>query len=134
MHIIARIHPGPAWLPGKSVFEQGPVMNEHLAFMRARFDDGSLRIGGPLATEESGLALFEAADLTAARNLVNQNPAAEADVLVYELHQLLPYSTRSAAPARKEPQQTRPGAPDPRLTFPASVRPGAIAAGRTPPR
>ena len=91
MHIIARIHPGPAWLPGKTVFEQGPVMNEHLAFMRARFDDGSLRIGGPLATEESGLALFEAADLTAARNLVDQDPAAQADVLVYELHQLLPY-------------------------------------------
>jgi uncharacterized protein YciI len=91
MHIIARIHPGPAWLGGKTVFEQGPVMNEHLAFMRARFDDGSLLIGGPLATEVSGLALFEAADLTTARHLVGRDPAARAEVLVYELHQLLPY-------------------------------------------
>lgn len=91
MRIIARIHPGPAWLAGRTVFEQGPVMNEHLAFMRARFDDGSLLIGGPLATEESGLALFEAADLTTARDLVGLDPAARADVLVYELHQLLPY-------------------------------------------
>jgi uncharacterized protein YciI len=91
MRIIARIHPGPAWLAGRTVFEQGPVMNEHLAFMRARFDDGSLLICGPLATEASGLALFEAADLTTARNLVGQDPAVQADVLVYELHQLLPY-------------------------------------------
>src|SRR6478752_813983 len=91
VHIIARIHPGPAWLAGNTVFEQGPVMNEHLAFMRARFDDGTLLVGGPLATEESGLALLEAADLTAARDLVGRDPAARADVLVYELHQILPY-------------------------------------------
>ena len=91
MRIIARIQPGPAWLAGKSVFEQGSVMNEHLAFMRARFDDGSLLVGGPLATEESGLALFEAADLTTARTLVGRDPAAQTGVLVYELHQLLPY-------------------------------------------
>jgi uncharacterized protein YciI len=91
MRIIARIHPGPAWLAGNTVFEQGPVMNEHLAFMRARFDDGILLVAGPLATEESGVALLEVADLTTARALVDQDPAAQADVLVYELHQLLPY-------------------------------------------
>jgi uncharacterized protein YciI len=91
MRIIARIHPGPAWLTGNTVFEQGPVMNEHLAFMRARFDEGTLLVGGPLATEESGFALLEAVDLTTARHLVDQDPAARADVLVYELHQLLPY-------------------------------------------
>lgn len=91
MRIFARIQPGPAWLAGRTVFEQGPVMNEHLAFMRARFDDGSLLVGGPLATEESGLALFEAADLATARSLVGRDPAARADVLVYELHELLPY-------------------------------------------
>jgi uncharacterized protein YciI len=91
MRIVAHIHPGPAWLAGNTVFEQGPVMDEHLAFMRARFDDGTLLVGGPFATEESGLALFEAADLTTARHLVDQDPAAQADVLVYELHRLLPY-------------------------------------------
>jgi uncharacterized protein YciI len=91
MRIVAHIHPGPAWLAGNTVFEQGPVMDEHLAFMRARFDDGTLLVGGPFATEESGLALFEAADLTTARHLVDQDPAAQAGVLVYELHRLLPY-------------------------------------------
>jgi uncharacterized protein YciI len=91
IYIIARIRPGPAWLAGRTVSDQGPVMNEHLAFMRARFDDGTLLVGGPLATEESGFALLAAPDLTTARNLVDQDPAARADVLVYELHRLLPY-------------------------------------------
>jgi uncharacterized protein YciI len=91
MRIIAHIHPGPAWLAGHTVFEQGPVMDGHLAFMRARFDDGTLLVGGPLATEECGFALLEAADLTTARDLVGRDPAARADVLVYELHQILPY-------------------------------------------
>ena len=114
MHIIARIHPGPAWLAGRSVFEQGPVMNEHLAFMRARFDDGSLLIGGPLATEESGLALFEAANLTTARDLVGLDPAARADVLVYELHQLLPYfDTLSGARAEGAAQDQARRTPSP---------------------
>ena len=111
MRIIARIHPGPAWLAGKTVFEQGPVMNEHLAFMRERFDDGSLLVGGPLATEESGLALLEAADLTAASALVGRDPAAQADVLVYELHQLLPYfdtlsGARAEGAARDQARRT----------------------------
>ena len=66
-------------------------MNEHLAFMRERFDDGTLLVGGPLATEESGVALFEAADLSTAASLVAEDPAAQADGLVYELHELQPY-------------------------------------------
>jgi uncharacterized protein YciI len=91
MRIVAHIRPGPAWLAGHTVFEQGPIMDEHLAFMRARFNDGTLLVGGPLATDESGLALLEAANLPAARDLFAQDPAAQADVLVYELHRLLPY-------------------------------------------
>jgi uncharacterized protein YciI len=112
MRIIAHIHPGPAWLTGKTVFEQGPVMNEHLAFMRARFDEGTLLVGGPLATSTSGFALLEAADLTAAGALVGQDPAAQAEVLRYELHQLLPYfdvhsGARAEGSAQDQSRRTR---------------------------
>ena len=110
-------------------------MNEHLAFMRARFDDGSLRVGGPLATEESGLALFEAADLATARDLVDQDPAAQADVLVYELPPapavLRRAQRRPRGRSREGPGQARP---DPRLTLPRRSRPVATAPLRTPPR
>jgi uncharacterized protein YciI len=116
MRIVARINPGPAWLAGKTVFEQGPVINEHLAFMRERFDEGTLLVGGPLATDESGLALFEAVDLTTASNLVGQDPAARADVLVYELHQLLPYfdalSGARAEGAAQDQARRTPRAPN----------------------
>jgi len=118
MRIITHIHPGPAWLAGTTVFDQGPVMSAHLAFMRARFDEGTLLVGGPLATGESGFALLEAADLTTARNLVDQDPAAQADVVVYELHQLLPYfDAISGARARRISRSDSPDLP---------VRPGQV--------
>ena len=119
MRIIARIHPGPAWLAGKTVFEQGPVMNEHLAFMRERFDDGTLLVGGPLATEESGLALFEAADLTTASDPRRPRPgrpgrrarlrAAPAPAVLRRAQR------RPRGRSRKGPG---PAHPEPAVTFP----------------
>jgi hypothetical protein len=54
--------------------------------------------------------------LTTASNLVGQDPAAQADVLVYELHQLLPYfdalSGACAEGAAQDQARCTPRAPN----------------------
>ena len=42
---IALIGHGPQWLEGKSVYEQGKPVEEHLVAMRRHFDDGVLELG-----------------------------------------------------------------------------------------
>lgn len=60
---------GPAWTDEKGAFEQ-PGVNEHVAFMSALADDGSVLIAGPLAGSESGRI----------RVLLIADAASEADV------------------------------------------------------
>ena len=52
MRVLTRITPGPAWLPGHAVWGQGPAVQAHLAYMRDRYDAGSLLDGG---TREVGM-------------------------------------------------------------------------------
>lgn len=47
MRVIAHIAPGPSWLTGRSVAEQGEPVRAHLRFMQTHFDDGTLLLGGP---------------------------------------------------------------------------------------
>lgn len=91
MRVLARISPGPSWLPGRAVWAQGPAVAAHLGYMRDRYDDGSLLVGGPLDSGMAGMALLEVADLEAASALAAADPAVAAEVLVYELAQVLPY-------------------------------------------
>jgi hypothetical protein len=57
---------------------------------------------------------METADLATARHLVDQDPAARADVLVYELHRLLPYfDALSGASAQGAAKDQARRAPDP---------------------
>jgi uncharacterized protein YciI len=91
MRIIAHIAPGPNWLPGRSVYEQGEPVRDHLRFMQARFDDGSLLLGGPARDGLSGLAVLEVPDVEAAQAFAAADPGVAADVLVYEIRELVPF-------------------------------------------
>jgi uncharacterized protein YciI len=91
MRVVAHIAPGPAWLPGRSVFEQGKSIAAHRSFMQAMYDDGTLLLGGPARDGMSGLAVLEVPDLATARALAAADPGVVADVLVYDVHELLPF-------------------------------------------
>lgn len=91
MRVLARITPGPAWLPGQPVWGQGSAVQAHLAYMRDRHDDGALLVGGPLRSGMAGAALLEVADLDVAQAFAAADPAVAADVLTYEVAELLPY-------------------------------------------
>ena len=78
MRCIALISHGPAWLAGRSVYEQGPVVDAHLAAMCRRFDEGSLLLGGPYASRTGGIAVLDVADFDAPRRLMDADPGVAA--------------------------------------------------------
>lgn len=90
MRVIALIGHGPQWLTGKSVYEQGPVVQEHLVAMRVRYDEGSLLLGGPFE-RGGGIAVLDVEDEDEAAALMDADPAVQAGVMVYELHRLRAY-------------------------------------------
>jgi uncharacterized protein YciI len=91
MRVLARIVPGPAWLPGKSVYQQGLAIAAHLAFMGAQFAKGSLLMGGPSATGMFGFAVLDVADLDAAESFADADPGVVAGVLAYEINEWYPF-------------------------------------------
>ena len=91
MRVVAHIAPGPAWLPGRSVFEQGKPIAAHLSFMQSLYDDGTLLLGGPARDGMSGLAVLEVPDLATARELAAADPGVVANVLVYDVREMLTF-------------------------------------------
>ena len=90
MRYVALISHGPRWRTGRSVFEQGPAMQDHLEAMRRRFDEGSLLLGGPF-DGKGGIAVLDAPDEDAAADVMDTDPGVVAGVLTYELHHLNAY-------------------------------------------
>lgn len=90
MRYVALFDHGPAWKRGRTVYEQGTPIVEHLAAMLRRYDEGSLLLGGPFATS-GGIALLDVADETTARTLLDADPAVAAGVLAYTLHEVIAY-------------------------------------------
>lgn len=90
MRFVTIFSHGPRWQPGKSVYEQGPVIDDHLVTMRRRFDEGTLLLGGPF-DEGGGIAVLEASDASAARDVIESDPAVRAGVLEYRLHRVHAY-------------------------------------------
>jgi uncharacterized protein YciI len=76
LYAVAR-EAGPAWTDGKGAFEQ-PGMDQHVAFMSALVDEGSVLFAGPLAGSESGririLLIAEAASETDVRHRLFNDP------------------------------------------------------------
>jgi uncharacterized protein YciI len=108
MRVLARIIPGPAWRPGHAVWGQGPAVRAHLAYMRDRYDDGVLLVGGPLRSGMAGMALLEVTDLESAHAFATADPAVASAVLAYEVAEVLPYfDALSAAPGAMSREVSR---------------------------
>src|SRR6478609_8638574 len=86
---VALIGHGPEWLEGKSVYEQGKPVEDHLVAMRCQYDAGVLLLGGPF-DHGGGIAVLDVEDESAARAVMDADPAVQAGVMVYEIRALRP--------------------------------------------
>lgn len=84
---IALIGHGPRWLEGKTVYEQGQPVEDHLEAMRRHYDAGVLQLGGPF-DHGGGIAVLSVADERVARAVMDADPAVQAGVMVYEIRAL----------------------------------------------
>ena len=75
---------GPAWLEGKSVFEQ--PLQQHLTYVRGLAARGTLRLGGPFTDDCGGLIVVDAADAADAQALLEADPAVRDGVMAAEAH------------------------------------------------
>jgi len=64
---------------------------QQLAFLRAQFETGAYRAAGPITgnSEITAIAIIEAENLEAARNIAEQDPAVQSARLTVELHPTL---------------------------------------------
>ena len=91
MRFVAWIQPGPQWRAGATVYEQGEPIEQHLAAMCDRYDEGRLLLGGPFQGGRAGIAVLNVADEAEARALMDADPAVQVGVFVYELHRVRAY-------------------------------------------
>jgi uncharacterized protein YciI len=91
MRYVALIGRGPRWIADKPVWEQGRPIQEHLAAMRDRYDEGRLLLGGPFTDPSGGIAVLDVEDEAAAVALMEADPGVRAGVLVYTLHAMRAY-------------------------------------------
>ncbi len=75
---------GPAWVEGKSVFEQ--PLQEHLAYMNGLKAQKKLLLGGPFTDDTGGLIVVDAASAQEARSMADADPAVAAGVMVAAAH------------------------------------------------
>lgn len=87
--------PGPAWLPGRPLNEQG--MKPHAGYMQSLFDAGRLYAGGPLLDNEGGLAIVRAESLADARAIAAADPAVTGGKFTAAVHAWHPF-LRAAEP------------------------------------
>lgn len=75
--ILFVIHyaPGPNWLSGRPLSEQG--LERHGAYMRELAAQGELLVAGPLSTSEGGLVILRADTLSAATARMQADPAVQ---------------------------------------------------------
>lgn len=92
MHESARTdRPRPSLIASRDVYHQGPAIRDHLAFMEARFDDGTVLVGGPLASGMAGMALLEVPDLEAAEAFARADPGVAGGVLAYDVEEVVTF-------------------------------------------
>ena len=78
--------PGPAWLPGKSLFDQ-PAVDAHVAHYRQWHDAGKLALGGPHLDAAGGGMMIPVAGLTEdeVRRFAQEDPAVQHGTLIAEV-------------------------------------------------
>jgi uncharacterized protein YciI len=77
---LVHYDPGPAWLPGKPVFEQ--PLEGHAEFNEQRIADGTLIVSGPLIGRDGGFALYRGPDQATVIDLLAEDPAVCSGVFV----------------------------------------------------
>jgi uncharacterized protein YciI len=82
--ILVIYRPGPAWLAGKPASQQ--PLKEHGQYLLSLYEKGTLKSGGPFMDDRGGAAVIEAADVTAAEQIIDQDPAVKNRIFLYELH------------------------------------------------
>ena len=76
--------PGPAWLEGKSVFEQ--PLKEHGKYMLNLYIKGSMKLAGPLTDNAGGAVLLVVGQESEAKAIVAEDPAVKSGIFLYEIH------------------------------------------------
>jgi uncharacterized protein YciI len=78
--------PGPAWLKGKSIFEQ--PLKEHGKYLLSFYIKGSMRLAGPFIDNAGGAVLLTVPDESEAKAIVAEDPAVKSGIFVSEMHPL----------------------------------------------
>ena len=78
--------PGPAWLPGKTLFEQ-PGVREHVEHYRTLWSEGKLLLGGPHIDAKGGGMMIPTPGVTEdeMRRFANDDPAVKSGLLRAEV-------------------------------------------------
>jgi uncharacterized protein YciI len=78
--------PGPAWRPGKTMFEQ-PGVRAHVAHYRQWLEAGQLELGGPHLDATGGGMMIPVAGLAQdeVRRFANEDPAVKDGTLTVEV-------------------------------------------------
>jgi uncharacterized protein YciI len=76
--------PGPAWVAGKTVFEQ--PLKAHRAYMQSLVDAGRVVLGGPYSDDTGGLVAIEADSRAAAAQIAAGDPAVKDGVMQADVH------------------------------------------------
>jgi uncharacterized protein YciI len=86
-YFLALFRPGERWNQTEGA-EDLPA--RQLAFLRAQFEAGIYRAAGPITDGAvSAIAIIEAEDIEAAKQIAEQDPAVIAERLVVEVHPAL---------------------------------------------
>jgi len=80
---VIHYQPGPAWLRGRPLREQG--LERHGAYMRDLATRGELLAAGPLSTIEGGLVILRVDSLETATARMRADPAVEAGQFIGEV-------------------------------------------------
>lgn len=80
--------PGPAWVPGLSLFRQ-PI-DDHVEHLRAMARAGKLLMSGPYPDSSGGLTILQNIGEAEARAWLARDPAVQKGILTAELHPWAP--------------------------------------------
>lgn len=107
MRVVVLLGPGDNWIPGQTVYEQGPSIVEHLEAMRGLYGAGTLLLGGPFIDSQAGIAVLEVPDAVEATHLMELDPAVQAGVFTFEVHRLRTYFDAFAGSTRNPTRENR---------------------------
>ena len=87
-YFLALFKPGERWNHTEGAED---LPTRQLAFLRAQFEAGGYRAAGPITDGEefSAMAIIEADNIEAARQIAEQDPAVVASRLIVEVHPAL---------------------------------------------